>query len=116
MFLQKVIKTGEVLITEGTIQPFIFILKSGRMTVLKSKGRDVKILGEIYPGEFIGEMAHLGTQKMHQASVIAVVDSEVIEIPSDDFVNVLASNPIWLKALLRSLVSRVESQNKNKIS
>lgn len=111
MYTLKNIKAGEILITEGTIQPFIFILKSGKMTVAKSKGRDVKIIGEIMPGQFVGEMAYLGSEKMHGASVIAVEDSEIIEIEGDKFLDVLAANPVWLKALLRSLVMRLEAKN-----
>lgn len=115
MYLLKSIKSGDVVVTEGTIQPFIFILKSGKLTVVKSKGRDVKIVGEVLPGEFVGEMAYLGNEKMHQASVIAITDSELIEIPSDNFLKVLAENPVWLKALLRSFVLRIEEQNNKKI-
>lgn len=111
MYTLKTIKAGEILLTEGTLQPHIFILKSGKMTVAKSKGRDVKIVGEIGPGEFIGEMAYLGTEKKHGASVVAVEDSEVVEIEGDKFLEVLAANPVWLKALLRSLVGRLEAKN-----
>lgn len=111
MYKLKTTKAGEILITEGTIQPYIFILKSGKMTVAKTKGRDVKIVGEIGPGQFIGEMAYLGTEKVHGASVVAVEDCEVIEIEGDNFLEVLAANPVWLKALLRSLVGRLEAKN-----
>lgn len=115
MYLMKTIKSGEVLLTEGTIQPFIFILKTGKLTVVKSKGRDVKIVGEVLPGEFVGEMAFLGNEKVHQASVIAITDSEIIEIPSESFLKVLSDNPVWLKALLRSFVLRLEESNNKKI-
>jgi CRP-like cAMP-binding protein len=116
MYLLKSVKSGDVILTEGTIQPYIFILKSGKLTVVKSKGRDVKIVGEVLPGEFIGEMAYLGEHKMHQASVIAIADSEIIEIPSDSFLKVLADNPVWLKALLRSFVLRIEDNNSKKVN
>ena len=115
MYLMKSVKSGDVILTEGTIQPFIFILKSGKLTVVKSKGRDVKIIGEVLPGEFVGEMAYLGTEKIHQASVIAIADSEIIEIPNESFLKVLADNPVWLKALLRSFVLRIEESNNKKI-
>ncbi len=115
MYLMKTIKSGEVLLTEGTLQPFIFILKTGKLTVVKSKGRDVKIVGEVLPGEFVGEMAFLGNEKVHQASVIAITDSEIIEIPSESFLKVLSDNPVWLKALLRSFVLRLEESNNKKV-
>ena len=116
MYSVKEIAAGDVLITEGTIQPNIFILKSGKLVVMKSNGRDVKTIGEISPGAFIGEMAYLGKQKMHQATVIAVENSEVIEIHGDSFLQTLTENPVWLKALLRTLVTRLEEQNEKKIA
>ena len=115
MYQLKVMKTGEVLVTEGTIQPYVFILKAGKLTVAKTKGKDIKIIGEIFPGQFVGEMAYLGNEKMHQASVIAVEDCEVIEILGDSFLEVLAQNPVWLKALLKSLVIRLEKNNNKEL-
>ncbi len=115
MYTVKPIAAGDVLITEGTIQPNIFILKSGKLVVMKSNGRDVKTIGEIMPGAFIGEMAYLGKTKIHQATVIAVDDSELIEIHGDSFLQTLAENPVWLKALLRTLVIRLEDQNEKKL-
>ena len=115
MYKLKTLKTGEVLITEGTIQPYIFILKTGKLTVAKSRGKDVKIIGEILPGEFVGEMAYLGDQKTHLASVIAVENCEIIEIPSESFLEVIAAHPVWLKALLRSFVLRLEKNNNKEV-
>ena len=102
--------------TEGTIQPYIFILKTGRMVVMKSAGREVKTIGEINVGEFIGEMAYLGSQKVHQASVIAMIDCELIQIEGEHFFKVLTENPVWLKALLRSFVLRLEESNQKKVA
>ncbi len=116
MYKIKSLPAGEVLITEGTIQPYIFILKSGQMVVMKSSGREVKTVGEIQPGEFIGEMAYLGTLKVHLATVIAVTDCELIEINGDDFLKVLGEHPVWLKALLRSFVVRLEESNMKKVT
>lgn len=115
MYTVKKLPAGDVLLTEGTIQPNIFILKSGKLVAMKSNGRDVKTMGEISPGAFIGEMAYLGRHKVHQATVIAVDDSELIEIHGDSFLQTLAENPIWLKALLRTLVNRLEESNEKKL-
>lgn len=111
MYSIKSLPAGEVLITEGTIQPFIFIVKSGRLAVMKSSGREVKAIGEIETGAFIGEMAYLGGTKTHHATVVAMTDCELIEIEGDNFLKVLTENPIWLNALLRSFVARIEKAN-----
>ncbi|MBC7420268.1 MAG: cyclic nucleotide-binding domain-containing protein [Bdellovibrio sp.] len=116
MYTIKSLPAGEVLLTEGTIQPYIFILKSGLLVVMKSSGRDVKTIGEIKPGEFIGEMAYLGSEKTHQATVIAMNDCELVQIEGDQFFKVLSENQVWLKALLRSFVIRLEESNGRKVS
>ncbi len=116
MYSIKSLPPGEVLITEGTIQPFIFIVKSGRLVVMKSSGRDVKTIGEIKAGEFIGEMAYLGSEKTHQATVITVTDCELVQISGEHFLKVLCENQVWLKALLRSFVIRLEESNLKKVA
>jgi len=110
--VKKVLK-GETLIKEGGLELYIYLLKAGQMIVSKkTPGGGVRHLGYINPGEFIGEMAYLSEKFVHSSDVVAALDSEVIEIESDQFYDALAKNPVWLKALLKSLVQRIESLNK----
>ena len=109
------IKSGETLITEGTIQPYVFILKTGKLDVVKANLNSRTKLGEILPGEFVAEMAYLGSSKVHQASVIAASDCELIQIQGEQLFDVLCANPVWLKALLRGLVNRLENANASQV-
>ena len=102
----------EIVLTEGTLVPFIFMVKSGKLRAFKTHGRLTQIVVELGPGDFIGEMAHLGTSKTHSASVIAVTDSELVQIDADKIFEVLGANPVWLKAMMQNLVKKIEAGNK----
>lgn len=113
MFTVRQVFEGETLIFTGEVSPCIFLVKSGQLKATKRITDADRLLGMIGPGEFIGEMAYLsGANNTAACDVTAVVDSEVVEIPKDNFYDVLAKNPVWLKALVKSLVSRIETLNK----
>ena len=112
MYTVKTVFSGETLIFAGDLSPSIYLVKSGKFKATKRISDGDRLLGMIHPGEFIGEMAYLSNSESHASDVAAVEDSEVIEIPKDNFYDVLANNPVWLKALVKSLVHRIESLNK----
>lgn len=112
MYITESLQPGEYLLREGTLEPNIFILKSGKLSAQKKIGDQVKELGIINPGEFVGEMAYLSSKTAHNSDVVAIEVSEVIQIPSNDFYDFLSKNPLWMKALIRSLVAKVENLNK----
>lgn len=101
----------EVLLTEGTLEPYIYIVKSGILNAVQTKGRHVQVLAQLKAGDFVGEMAHLGSKKSHSASIVAATDCELVQIEADKIFDVLAQNPIWMKALLRNLVKKIEVAN-----
>ncbi len=111
MYITEVLQPGEYLLREGTLEPNIFILKSGKLAASKKIGDENKVLGHINPGEFVGEMAYLAGKTSHNSDVVAVETSEVIQIPNNDFYEFLSKNPLWNKALIKSLVTKIESLN-----
>lgn len=102
---------NEVVITEGTLEPYVYIIISGTLNAIRTHGRKVQILAQLKAGDFVGEMAHLGTSKLHSASVVAEVESELVQIEANKIYEVLAQNPTWLKALLKNLVKKIEAAN-----
>ncbi len=105
---------NEVVITEGTLEPYIYIIISGTLNAIRTHGRKIQILAQLKAGDFVGEMAHLGTSKLHSASIVAEVETELVQIDADKIYEVLAENPTWLKALLKNLVKKIEIANELK--
>ncbi|MBC7465332.1 MAG: cyclic nucleotide-binding domain-containing protein [Bdellovibrio sp.] len=101
----------EIIVTEGTLDPYVYFVKRGTLNVVRTSGRKVEVLTELGVGDFIAEMAHLGKNKVHSASVMATSEVELIQIEADKIYEVLAANPVWLKAMLNNLVKKIEAAN-----
>jgi len=111
--MYSLVKKGvnEIVITEGTLEPYVYFIKSGTLNVIRTDGRKVQVLAQLGAGDFIAEMAHLGTNKVHSASVITLSEVELVQIEADKIYEVLAANPVWLKALLKNLIKKIEAAN-----
>ncbi|MEO0906309.1 MAG: cyclic nucleotide-binding domain-containing protein [Pseudomonadota bacterium] len=84
------VKAGEVIITEGADDKDLYIVRFGSMRV--EKGEDATFLGFIPAGNFFGEMAIIdGSVRM--STVKAAIKSEVIRLPGDGFLDLLAKKP-----------------------
>ena len=100
----------EYLFREGEMAKHVFIVKRGKLRALKGRGDKQVVLGEIGVGEFVGEMAHINHEP-RSASVQALEDCELIEIPSGALDMVLFSRPAWAHALVVTLSKRLRTSN-----
>lgn len=111
-FQMRHLSPGDVLFKEGEITEYAFIVKNGLLQAY-SEGHDgdrVK-LGEITAGEFVGEMGHFNHES-RSATVEAVTEVDLIEIPHQSLDNVIFSRPSWAKALVKTLAMRLKRANK----
>ncbi len=111
-FFLRFLAKGERLIQEGDKGGVVYILRQGRLSAFREvEGKRVE-LGFIEPGEFVGEMAYIQDQP-RVASVEALSDSELIEIPVGTLERILFKRPSWSKALLLSLSKRLGQANQS---
>lgn len=112
LFELKQLQPGEMLFNEGDVTEFVYIVKRGE---LQAFARDLEgdsiNLGEIKPGEFVGEMGHFNHEP-RSASVQAKTDVELIAIPYDSLEQVIFTRPTWAKALVKTLSTRLRRANK----
>lgn len=106
-FNLKFLKPGEILIKEGDSCKNVYIVKKGELRAYKTVyGGERVVLGDVHLGEFVGEMAFfVGENRM--ASVEAVTDCEVIEVPPLTFERVIYQRPSWIKTLFETLARRL---------
>jgi ActR/RegA family two-component response regulator len=104
------LRAGETLIQEGDSSQQIYIVKKGllRATRRDSSGAP-RLLGEIHEGEFVGEMAYFN-EEARMATVVAVQDSELIEIQPAVFEKVIYQRPSWAKILFSTLAKRLKGK------
>jgi CRP/FNR family transcriptional regulator, cyclic AMP receptor protein len=106
----RFLASKETLFQEGDIAESVYIVRRGNLQAAKGPENNQKILGEILPGEFVGEMAHINGEP-RSATVTALSDCELIEIPRGTIDTVLFSKPAWSKALVATLSKRLKSSN-----
>lgn len=102
----KILLENTFLMREGEQSTEMYILLSGKLSVLKRKGNVEKRIGEIGPGEIVGEMSFLD-QAPRSASVRALEISEILIIPRSQFLATLDSFPNWYKSIYNTILDRL---------
>jgi CRP/FNR family cyclic AMP-dependent transcriptional regulator len=106
------LKAGEFLFREGEATSAVYIVKHGSLRAFSDTLAGGRItFGEITAGEFVGEMGHFNHEP-RSASVEAVTDVELVEIPLSSLESVIFSKPSWAKALVKTLSLRLKRANK----
>ncbi len=76
---------GGVIFQQGQTAEAFYIVQSGRLRVIKQDTNgDSATVGYLYAGDHFGEGALLNRQG-HRATVRAVEDAEVLQVPKDEF-------------------------------
>lgn len=101
---------GAVILCEETAGQHLYIVKRGRVRVVKRARGGETVLGELGPGNLFGEMA-LIDKRLRSASVIAVEPTLCIEMPCVLIEDLLARSNPWVAAMLRILVLRLRAAN-----
>lgn len=97
-------RNGDVLFEEGTWAFSAYIVKSGKVKILKQADGKQVIVATLKEGDILGEMAFLGGTK-RSASAVADGDVEVGVIWQDMFMEALTELPPDLRSKLNGMVS-----------
>lgn len=106
----KQYKKGELLFREGDPSDAMYVIRKGRISILKSKGASTVTLAELAPGEMLGEMAFFDN-KPRSASAQAAQDSEVIILPFAALHAQFKTFPEWLRAMVKTVNSHLRNAN-----
>jgi DNA-binding response OmpR family regulator len=112
-FTIRKMEPNEWLFREGEMADRAFLLRTGKLEVTRRVNGNPVMLGEVLPGEFVGEMAHI-TGEPRSADVRSLEPSELVEIPLGTLDLLLFSKPTWSKALLKTLCRRLSEANLKK--
>ena len=104
------LKANEILIREGEGSKSMYWVQQGQLVVTKKRQSEDVILGHICGGELVGEISFLDKEN-RSATVKALTDCELIEIPQDSIDNIFKSQPKWLEILVMTLAERLRKAN-----
>jgi CRP-like cAMP-binding protein len=97
---------GKVLIEEGENSRSMYWVLKGQLVVIKKRGDEEIFLGHVHSGELVGEISFLD-KEARSASVKAMSDCELIEIPQETFDSIFKNQPKWLEILVLTLAERL---------
>lgn len=106
----KKLEKDHYLFREGDPPDAMYVIKSGKLAVVKTKSNSEIVLAEIGPGAMVGEMAFFDN-KPRSASVKALKESEVIALPYKALHAQFANFPEWCKAIMRTVNDHLRNAN-----
>ena len=97
----------EYLFHKGDQGDSLFVINSGWVKVVTedAQGGEV-VLNQVGSGEIIGEMALLDNDP-RSAGVVALTDTDVLELKRDDFMDILKQQPDLSLSVIRNFSSRL---------
>lgn len=99
---------NKILLSEGEESHSMYLLQEGQLEVSRKDGDKEVILGFINPGEIVGELSFLD-QAPRSATVRAVKDCKLAQIPLKTIEEVFKTQPPWLEVFIRTLVTRLRN-------
>lgn len=99
-------KRDEIILNEGEAGDSIYFIIAGEVGVFKKVGNDSVWLNTLRDGDFFGEFAYFSGLK-RQASVIATVDTEVLELKREGLDLLCEGYPNLVKVLTNFYKARV---------
>ena len=104
------IKANQILMREGEHSNSMYWVQQGQLIVTKKRHNEEVILGHIFEGELVGELSFLD-KEIRSATVKALTDCELIEIPQETIDNNFKTQPKWLETLVMTLAERLRKAN-----
>ncbi|HEX6140998.1 MAG TPA: ATP-binding protein [Candidatus Limnocylindria bacterium] len=105
---RQYLKPGELLLREGEVGDAMFVIVSGELEVTKRAGNAELPLARVGPGAIQGEIAAIEGRE-RAASVRALTDVEVLRVPREGLLELLAAGPEPALALLRTVLERLRA-------
>ena len=104
------IKANQILMREGEHSNSMYWVQQGQLIVTKKRHNEEVILSHIFEGELVGEISFLD-KEIRSATVKALTDCELIEIPQETIDNIFKTQPKWLETLVMTLAERLRKAN-----
>jgi len=97
---------GDAIISEGETGDCMYVVQSGRVTVVKAREGKEIVLGELGPGDFFGEMA-LFAPEVRSATVRASGEATVLTVDKRTLLGRIQKDPTLAFRMLEHLASRL---------
>lgn len=101
---------GSMLFVEGEKGSGMFIVRSGKVRVLKREGKNSVERAVLESGSVLGELTFLDNSQPYNVTAEVVEDAVVTVIDKEHFDRTMQSSPPWIGKLVQSLVKRFRDE------
>jgi hypothetical protein len=101
------VEAGNEVIAEGTEPNYLYVVLEGALLVKHGS----HVLAELGANEVFGEMSLFLDEKEHSATVISRVESHLMRLHKDDFMEILYDYPQIAQGIIRELANRLRRSN-----
>jgi len=103
---ERIYKRGSLMFIEGELSSEMFIIRSGKIRILKQEGDKTVELAVLGPGSVLGELSLLDHQP-RSATAQVVEDLKVTIIDEKMFDQTMKAIPNWLANIIQVVVTRL---------
>ena len=104
-------KADTVIFTEGEASNYLYIIKTGRVRVVKIHNGKLIPISILGPGSFLGESA-IFTDEARSADAITVDPCQIVTIKKSDIKKVIGLCPDWVNNIMKTLCSRLSETSR----
>ncbi len=108
---ERIYKRGSIMFIEGELSTEMFIIRSGKIRILKQEGDKTVELAVLGAGSVLGELSLLDHQP-RSATAQVVEDLKVTIIDEKMFDNTMKTIPNWLANIIHVVVTRLRDTMK----
>lgn len=101
---------GEVLVKEGQISGWAFLILSGRVRVTKKIGGKEQVLAELGPNDLVGELS-IVDKKPRSATVTAIIETNALMLNLAGLKDVMHESPETAIVVFRALANKLRVAN-----
>jgi CRP-like cAMP-binding protein len=102
---------GTTVMEQGQVGDHLYFVVSGRLSAFAVRDDGTQVpLGEMGPGESVGEMALLGNGGPRTATVQTVTDCELLRLSKDGFDSLLAHDPAASATFAKLMANRLQER------
>ena len=102
---------GDYICKEGDVGHDMYIIKSGKVEVLKEMGDTEMRIATLGPKDFFGEMALFGANR-RMAAVRAITYTEAIVVTKRMLETQYKKVPDWLVSMIKTIAKRIITTSK----
>jgi len=106
----KEFPAGSVIFSEGEPGQVMYVIQTGRVRIVKHVPGGQRLLSQLGPGEFFGEMSILN-EKPRTATAQALEDTRVLVLDGKTFESMVVGNTEIAVRLIRKLARRLDGAN-----